>query len=70
MSDEQKKVTLMQVISSVLAAMFGVQSAKNRERDFSKGEPWHYAVVGLIFTIIFILIVYGVVQLVISKAAH
>jgi len=44
--------------------MFGVQSSKNRERDFTKGKPIHYVVVGLLFTVIFILTLVGVVKLV------
>lgn len=48
------KVSFFQVFSSVLAAMFGVQSDKNRQRDFNKGKLWHYILGGLIFAAIFI----------------
>lgn len=66
MTEQQKKVSLFQVVLSVFAAMFGVQSAKNRERDFEKGRPAAYIIVGLIFTLVFILTVWGIVKLVLS----
>jgi len=64
MSDESPDVGFMQVVKSVLSGMFGVQSSKNRERDFTKGKPIHYIVVGLVFTLLFILTLVGVVKLV------
>ncbi len=70
MSEEEKKPTLGQMFKSVLAAMFGVQSAKVRERDFTKGNPWHFIVIGIIATTIFVLTVYGVVRLVLAQAGH
>jgi succinate dehydrogenase/fumarate reductase cytochrome b subunit len=56
------------VIGSVLAAFIGVQSEKNRERDFKRGKPWHYIVTGIVLTIVFILIVWSIVRLVLSSA--
>lgn len=53
---------------SVLAAMFGVQSSTRHERDFTRGRPSQYIIVGLLFTLIFILIVWGVVKLVLAGA--
>jgi len=61
--------TLRQVIGSVLAAAFGVQSNKNRERDFQAGAWKTFATVGVIATIVFILIVYGIVKLVLNLAS-
>lgn len=48
------KVSLWAVTKSVFAAMFGVQSAKNRERDFTHGSARHYIVIGVIATLLFI----------------
>lgn len=62
----QQKTTgtgLIAIIQSVLAAAFGVQSQKNRERDFNGGKFSHFVVAGIIFTLIFIFVVYGAVQL-------
>ena len=55
-----------QVIASVLAAGLGVQSSKNRERDFKQGRAGTFIAAGLIFTLLFIGTVYTVVQMVLS----
>lgn len=46
---------LARVIFSVLAAFFGVQSERNRERDFKHGKAAHYVIVGLVMTFLFVL---------------
>jgi len=63
-----KRSTLnpMQVISSVFAAGLGVQSSKNRERDFKTGSFKVFVISGIIFTLLFIGAVYTVVQMVLS----
>lgn len=48
-------------ILSVLQAFFGVQSTENRERDFKKGNPILFLIVGYILTIIFIMSLYLIV---------
>ena len=61
---EQSSPSFFQVTMSVLAAALGVQSDKNRERDFSQSSPLPYIVGGLLFTILFVLTIAGVVMLV------
>ena len=51
-------------IWSVLASFLGVQSNANRERDFKHGRFSVFVVAGLLMTLIFLLSVYGLVQLV------
>ena len=69
MNDEQEKsLTLRQMLGSVLAAALGVQSGKNRARDFSRGKPSHFIILGVGFTVLFVLIVLGVVKLVLYLA--
>lgn len=53
----------LSIILSVLSAFFGVQSEKNRQRDFQHGQPIHYILVGLIMTLLFILLVMIAVKL-------
>lgn len=65
---ETRRVSILQVLKSVLASFFGVQSSKNREHDFKHGKPSQYIVVGLILTVIFILTVVAVVRLVLYLA--
>lgn len=56
--------TLLQMLQSVLAAAFGVQSNRNRLRDFSHGKPSHFILLGVLFTLVFVLLLFGVVRLV------
>ncbi len=65
---EQQHPNFLNVFKSVIASFFGVQSAKNRERDFTHGKPVHYIAVGLLVTLLFILTVWGVVSLVLHLA--
>ena len=67
-SEEHKRPGLREVVGSVLASFLGVQSNKNRERDFVHGKPSHYIIVGLIAAIVFVLVVVGIVQLVLGLA--
>jgi hypothetical protein len=56
------------VMLSVLAAFFGVQSSATRERDFEHGRPIHFILMGLVLTVIFLLLVWGLVKLVLYAA--
>ena len=47
--------TILQNILSVLAAFFGVQSRKNRERDFQKANPMRMIALALIFVFVLVL---------------
>ena len=49
---------------SVGAAFFGVQSDKNRERDFTQGKFSYFIVAGLIAVILFIAALITIVSLV------
>ncbi len=64
----KREPTLWDVTKSVLAALLGVQSRKNYERDFTHGKPWQYIVVGLVGVAIFITIVVTVVRIVLASA--
>lgn len=63
--DLTEDLTLFQVMSSVLAASFGVQSKENKVRDFTRGKPVHFILAGIIFTIIFMLALILLVNLVV-----
>ncbi len=67
-NDRPRSPSLIKVLGSVLASMFGVQSSRRREEDFANGKPSHYIIVGLLVTVIFILSIWGVVRLVLSLA--
>jgi len=63
---KEKKLSITQVFGSVLASFFGVQSNDRRERDFSQGRARDFIIVGVVLTALFILSVWGVVNLVMS----
>ena len=65
--DKARDMTLLQVAGSILAAAFGVQSSKNRERDLSRGKPHQFIILGVAFTAVFVLIVVAVVNIVLSN---
>jgi uncharacterized membrane protein YidH (DUF202 family) len=52
------------VIISVLAALFGVQTEQNRQRDFSKGHPGVFIAVGVFFIVLFVATLLLIVNLV------
>lgn len=56
---EQKpeEPTLAQTAASAAAAMFGVQSSKNRERDFKSSSPGKFIFMGAVMTCLFVLCV-------------
>ena len=65
---DAESVTFGQLMKSVLAAFFGVQSNANRERDFKHGKISHFILIGLLFGLLFVLTLVGVVQLVLHLA--
>ncbi|MEB0028262.1 DUF2970 domain-containing protein [Pseudomonas sp. MH9.2] len=67
-SSNNKPPTFWQMVLSVVAAAFGVQSGKNRARDFTHGKPSHFVILGVLFTAIFALTLFGIVQLVLHFA--
>ena len=61
-------VNPLHVISSVFAAGLGVQSSKNRERDFKQGNFKVFVITGIVFTLLFIGTVFAIVQMVLKSA--
>jgi len=60
------KPSFLSILLSTLAAAFGVQSNRNKERDFNSGNIWIFIIAGIVFTIVFIVIVYLGVQAVLN----
>jgi hypothetical protein len=63
-AEEAQEPRFWEVVMSVLAAALGVQSSKNRERDFTRGKPLVFIAAGLIFTILFVLTLISIVNLI------
>ena len=62
-----KNSSINNTVKSVAAAFFGVQSNKNRERDFSEGKLSHFIIVGVIGVLLFIAVLLAIVMIVISS---
>ena len=65
---ENEKPTLIDTFKSVLASFFGVQSDKNRKRDFQQGNPVQFIIVGLVLTVLFIVGMIFIVKLILISA--
>nr|CAA6823389.1 MAG: Unknown protein [uncultured Thiotrichaceae bacterium] len=63
---KEKKVTPWSIFVSALAGLGGVQNKENLERDFKSGKFWHFFIAGGIVTLLFMLAVWGAVQLLLS----
>jgi len=67
-SNSTKKITPLSFMGSIISAWFGVQTKDNRERDFEHGKFHHFVIGGIIFAVLFILLVIGIVKIVMSFA--
>ncbi|MET4694582.1 DUF2970 domain-containing protein [Endozoicomonas lisbonensis] len=58
------------ILQSALASAFGVQSKKNRDRDFQKGRPADFIIAGIVGTLLFITALVVVVNLVLGVSGY
>ena len=68
--DDKKQPSLFNIIQSVLAAMVGIQSDKNRERDFESGHIGNYIFVGIVMVIIFIFTLISIVDSILESSGQ
>lgn len=66
-SKDAQKPSLISVVKSILAAGIGVQSDKNRTRDFEQGNPLTFIIGGIVFTLVFIATIATIVGFVLSS---
>ncbi|MGH8503380.1 MAG: DUF2970 domain-containing protein [Gammaproteobacteria bacterium] len=64
----QPRPGLLRVFKSVGASFLGVQSERNRAHDFAHGNPAHFILAGLIATVAFVLMLWGMVRLILYLA--
>ena len=69
-NNHKEKISFLNILQSTVAAAFGVQSEKNRQRDFTHGKASTFIIAGIIFVTVFVVAVYGVVQIVLSTAGN
>ena len=67
-SNERTGTGFFAVMQSVGAAMIGVQSSKNKERDFTHGKPLHFIIGGLVGTGLFLLVIWLLVKYLIATS--
>lgn len=52
---EPKKRSAFKVLQSTLAGLFGIQSEKNRQEDFSSGSATNYIIAGVIGVVLLLI---------------
>ena len=65
-TDSDDSLGFAQVLGSTLAAAFGVQSSSNRKRDFTRGKAWQFILMGIGFTVLFVMTIVFIVNTVLS----
>ncbi len=68
MNEQKNGVRILDVCKSILMSFFGVQKESVRQRDFEKGKPLHFIVAGIVFTLLFIVLLYSLVKLILHLA--
>ncbi len=66
--ESSPNVSILQMIGSILASFYGVQSSKNRKRDFQSGKAGTFIAVGVFMTAVWYFAIYLVVTLVLHIA--
>jgi len=67
--ENKKYMSLLETAQSVLWAMLGVQNKKNANRDFSRGKPSHFIIIGLLFAGVFVLTLVTIVKSILGQVA-
>jgi len=60
---KKNKLNFFEIILSILSSFIGIQSDKNRKRDFANGNSTYFIIFGIIITIIFIILLYFLVKI-------
>lgn len=66
-SNEDSPLTFLEVFQSVLWAAAGIQKHENRVRDFTRGNPIQFILMGVAFTAGFVLALIGIVHVILMN---
>ncbi len=66
--EEHVQVGWLAAMASSIAAAFGVQSHKNRVRDFEHGDVKKFVISGITLTLVILFSLIGLVQIVLQGA--
>lgn len=61
-----KRQSLFQLLLSTIAAFFGVQTERNRNRDFQSNSPIPFIIMGIVVAIILVTSLIFIVKLVLA----
>lgn len=64
----ERPLRLHELAASALWALLGVQKEANRRRDFTRGRPAQFVLIGVIATVLFVLLLIGLVRLALGLA--
>lgn len=67
-SGEKKSRGFLGLLQSTVAAIFGIQSDKNRQQDFKEGDASQFIVMGIIAAVALVVIMIIVVNSVLDSA--
>ena len=65
--EPERRASLVEVVRTVLSALFGVRKRSNHERDASRIAPWQIALVAVVLVALFIFTLITIVRIVISQ---
>jgi hypothetical protein len=60
-AEPEKGLSVLQIFGSIFASFYGVQSSKNRERDFKRGKAKQFIAAGIVLTFVWYFGIYLVV---------
>jgi uncharacterized membrane protein YidH (DUF202 family) len=66
--EEEESLALWEVFQGVIAMFIGVQSEKNRERQFKYGKLYQFIIVGIIITVFLLILIVLLVKYVLHWA--
>ena len=65
--ESEKPLGFFQMVGSVLASFFGVQSSKNKQRDFKRGKASQFIAVAILMTALWYGAIYLLVNIVLNQ---
>ncbi len=66
--EPQAELTVFQIVGSILASFYGVQSSKRRQRDFQSGKAKQFIIAGVVMTAVWYFAIYLIVSIVLENA--
>ena len=67
-SSAEGKLSFLSMVQSVFAAIFGIQSDKNRQEDFQKGDATQFIVLGIAVSVGIMITMWLIVSSVLESA--